>query len=730
MALRYFHDNNTKALTDMGKAAGAFARQTGLSIDDALDMQADMMENKQMNAKTASENMQMIGASFRAMNNQLVDAGFKGSLLNVEKLAKWTKEAAESSESASFSAEGYAKSLAKMAKNARAFGMSARSADAFAKRYADAANSDDQYAQFQRGRGLDQMLTAKYGATAKTGDINKLVSELKEKDGLAQETAEQVASALIAKSRGKEGPLYLNRLAAMLEGSNVNNHAFDGVIMGYMERRKIDATDPTAINELVNDPQLLGMLGMQRGDKNAAAMIQGVWHKYQEEHGVKGTHVEKATPTILDKLLGKKGTTAKTDEQAIAEEAANQDAKGTGKNSLLEYAKATGAWQAIQQNPLIAGTKALGVGVGALALNGLGKSLTGKSLFGLMGAGLPKFGARAAESATEAALPGLVDNAGRAITRDATEGAARSAGTTTMRTLGKDAIKALARSRIGKFGVAAGLVAGGLGIHMFSKNNNEQQDTGYQNDPNKSVEENAALKAQFEAQNPTNTGLYTPPPTSASVGDAVMRAGVDTGLHFGGKAAGALATKGLTATAEKFGTAGVGKLAAKGAGMLAAKSAARAVPIIGTLLSAGITGATTDGPMGRKLMAALGDFGGTALGQLATGGIGGGIVGGAAGSLGGEKLYDKLFGGDNRDAVAKVAQAQNAIQQQQASAAQQAMQNVTGGNLGIASIGSFGAMRPDGTVPLTVNVTGLPKVVQQATSFNQSMQTQFSGARV
>ncbi len=86
-------------------------------------------------------------------------------------------------------------------------------------------------------------------------------------------------------------------------------------------------------------------------------------------------------------------------------------------------------------------------------------------------------------------------------------------------------------------------------------------------------------------------------------------------------------------------------MGAKAAGKTALKSGARAIPILGSLLSAGITAYMTEGSLGRKMFAAGGDLIGTTAGQVATGGIGGGIAGGLAGEDAGLTAYDKLFGG-------------------------------------------------------------------------------------
>ena len=148
--------------------------------------------------------------------------------------------------------------------------------------------------------------------------------------------------------------------------------------------------------------------------------------------------------------------------------------------------------------------------------------------------------------------------------------------------------------------------------------------------------------------------------------------------------------------------------------------------------------ATTEGPLGRKIMAGIGDAAGTLGGQALTGGLGGAVAGtamGAAGSFGMEKLYDSIFGSSPSTAVPAVARA---AQSTPGFNVADAMSAVTGappmsptgmGGPRIAGIGSFSTMRPDGTVVLTVPVAGFPQAVQQATNFNQAMTTQYSGKR-
>jgi hypothetical protein len=149
-----------------------------------------------------------------------------------------------------------------------------------------------------------------------------------------------------------------------------------------------------------------------------------------------------------------------------------------------------------------------------------------------------------------------------------------------------------------------------------------------------------------------------------------------------------------------------------------------------------MTGVTTKGPLGRKIMAGVGDAAGTLGGQALTGGLGGALAGtalGGAGAFGMTKLYDSVFGGAPSTAVPAVAKAAQATPGFNITDAMSAVTGAppvsTGPGPRIAGIGSFSTMRPDGTVVLTVPVTGFPQAVQQATNFNQAMTTQYSGKR-
>lgn len=123
-ALRAYQDQNYDVLKAMTKSIGAFARQNNVSFEDAAKMQGMFIDKNNMNVAQAEEQMESISASTRAMNNQLMDAGFKGQLLNVGEFWNLTQQAAESTESLAFNTKVYNENLGKAARNARLLGSS------------------------------------------------------------------------------------------------------------------------------------------------------------------------------------------------------------------------------------------------------------------------------------------------------------------------------------------------------------------------------------------------------------------------------------------------------------------------------------------------------------------------------------------------------------------------------------------------------------------------------
>jgi hypothetical protein len=751
-ALRYYADNNKGALADMAKSAGAFSRQTGVSVDDAVELQSELMEARQMTSKQADDAMKAVSGSIRGINDSLQDAGFKGALLNVGQMTELITEAAKSADGASFSVEAYAKTLTKAAGAARAFGMSEKSAAQYAKMKMDAASSEDGYAELQRGRQLVSYFDSKYKDVAKTGDKKALMARMMSEDGLAEQDAEYAADMYIKKAKGLPVTMLENRLARNLAGSEINQKAFDANLKAYFDKHGYTKDNPPNMVDLEGDPTFTQLFGEEALSKEARVVVQGAIASWKTDHGVQSAHVNAPVDT-------------KKQDAAIDKAAKETGAKETADNSSTSFTKTMEHAKAIMSNPVVAGLTAGAVGAGGLilgrgALDRVGNILTRAP------------GAAASEVAEDVA------------------GAGTRAGGGWMKRIGSGALHALKRNKkMAMLMGTAAVAAGGVGLAMSRSSTDAPTNTSDidSTDP-ASAKKRARIHDWFALQGlgpddmarvdlmlakgidpgviadvmkiPTEKVLSSFDPKTGDVTNAALSAsptnpnnatfkapslvddGLNTGInvfadgvmHYGTKRAGTLATKVAPELSAKVASKFAAPVAAKAATGIAAKAGARAIPVLGALLSAAMTYKTTDGPGGRKLAAALGDLGGTALGQAATGGVGG-IVGGAAGSFATMKLYD-MFAGDSAGANANVTQATQTAPNQQATQVPGAPGSVTapGPFLTAGGPGLFGNLSSgtgDGTilVPLKLDVRGMANAVQQANNFNYARSSQFSGAR-
>jgi hypothetical protein len=738
VALQEFMRGNTDAVQKMGAQAGAYAKQSGQSVEESLDFQNQLMADQGKSADQAADSMNGIVGSFRGVNDYLQTHGFKGALLNVTALSKVTQEAAAQAKNASFNTETYSKALSKAAGAARMFGMSEKSANEYGQARAGAANSEDKYAQMQRGTRLNTYLNGKYGGLAAKGDVKALSATLVAEQKLSAEDAENVASMMISKARGKGGPMYESRLAEAMEGTEANDKAFQENVKAIFKRGNYDPRDPTAINRLQTDPLFLNLFGKQVLDPESRKLAMGAWHEYQSENGIAGT-------TVTPPPSGKTAEQAMAEEQLKAKQAANT--ANTAKNSLFSWQNLKNKVEVIARNPFadIAAGSAAAIAAPAI------KGFVSKRVTGVLGKLLP---GRAASEAVEGAGAEAVEGiGGKLAAEDAAKAAAKATAKSAEKSVTSTGIKALSKSpALRKIGVSLfkglmrnkkvalagtlGLGAAGLGYHLLGN-------------------EDAASASQAAAATPTTTptvptlpqvnGLnanqataptpYTPPATSTSLMDIGINTGINGIINTGEWGIKKLFGKGATSAAE----AGAGTVAKKGISKVlgvGVKVGAREIPLLGGLISGLMTGVTTKGPLGRKIMAGVGDAAGTLGGQALTGGLGGALAGtalGGAGAFGMTKLYDSVFGGAPSTAVPAVAKAAQATPGFNITDAMSAVTGAppvsTGPGPRIAGIGSFSTMRPDGTVVLTVPVTGFPQAVQQATNFNQAMTTQYSGKR-
>lgn len=746
VALQEFMRGNTGALQKMGAQAGAYAKQSGQSVEESLDFQNQLMSGQGKSADQAADAMNGIVGSFQGVNNYLKDHGFKGALLNVTALSKVTQEAAANAKNASFNTETYSKTMSKAAAAARMFGMSEKSANEYGQAKASAANSEDKYAQLQRGTRLNTYLGSKYGGLAGKGDTKGLVTKLMSDEKLSAEDAENVASMLISKSQGKGGPMYESRLAEAMEGTEANDKAFKENVKVIFKRGKYDPKDPTAINRLQTDPLFLNLFGKQVLDPESRKLAMGAWHEYQSDNGIAGTTVTPPAP-------GKTAQQEQEEQQQKAKKAA--DAANTAKNNLFSWHNIKNKAEVIAQNPFALAAAGSAAAIAAPTIKGL----VSKRVTGVFGKLFPGKAANVATPLAEDAAEAVTGIGGKAVAEDAAKAAAKATAKSAEKSVTSTGIKSLSKSpALRKIGVSLfkglmrnkyaalagtlGLGAAGLGYHLLGKEDSDNANQAAATAPTAATTPTPTAPAPAQANGldanqataPT-PAPYTPPSTATSLMDTGINTGVNGIINTSEWGIKKLFGKGAKSAAE----AGAGTVAKKGIGKVLGagiKVGAREIPLLGGLISGAMTAYNTKGPLGRKIMAGIGDTAGTLGGQAITGGLGGALAGtalGSAGSFGMTKLYDSVFGGAPSTAVPAVARA---AQSTPGFSVADAMSAVTGappvagvGSPRIAGIGSFSTMRPDGTVILTVPVTGFPQAVQQATNFNQSMTTQYSGKR-
>lgn len=257
VALKAYQENNTDALEGMAKAAGAFSRQTGVSLDDAVALQNTLMNTQGRTASQAAGDLDNITGSIQGMNNYLQDAGFRGALLNIGEYANLTKEAAENTEALSFNTSDYAKRLAVAATNVRLMGATEKEAQKFAASKGKLYGQKNPFVDMQVGKKILETLQGEYAGDIKSGNAEAITKSLIEKHGLASNQAALAASYLVSK---KPIPMLANQMAEILKESDISRSAIDSALDGWMKKTGITKTSDVGL--AANDPVLMSQLGL------------------------------------------------------------------------------------------------------------------------------------------------------------------------------------------------------------------------------------------------------------------------------------------------------------------------------------------------------------------------------------------------------------------------------------------------------------------------------------
>ena len=766
LAISEYSKKNYTVVKKMAESAGAFSRQTGVSIDDALQLQNQLIAGQGKTAKQASDDMDGVTGSIKGMNDILTAAGFEGALLNVGEYAHMVKEAAENTEDLSFNVKSYARNLAQAAKNVRLMGATEKEAAKWAATKGKLLDTKNPWLDLQAGKNLVANLQTTYGDDIKkaqaSGDNTDLVAKLIEKEQINRTQAETAASLLTSKNPMQQA----NRLVDVMRGSksqqSVSNAAIDKTIelSGFKSMSDIAA--------LETNPLVLNALGIQdMNEPDAVEKVTNAAREYLSQHGK-----IKSTNPKIDAAIKRLEAQKKLDEEEYVKKATEEaDAQHTKENGFLGVKQLTGTYRVLGTTGIGLGATGLATALGTKALS---KFASDPGRLGKLGSFAEKinrnmnplnwFGKKAAAPLVSSTLPTVADDpikaAMNAYTRTAGQsgvgalekGALQTAEQTGAEALGKGATKAVEREALkaGEKTIMRSILAGaarnpvgaalaGIGAVGATAYG------GYKLFSGDSKTEQAKTPENIEA---INTGMSSVPSNTANKPDYTETT-LDNGIVTGAQAGSGYAIyKGgqlISPYVGKLANKVAPGLMSKASGMAAktvatetgAKVVGRAIPIIGPIISGAMTAYFTKGSMGRKLTAAAGDAIGTLAGQALTGGFGGGIVGGAAGQFGALELYDNFMADKGDDKVdtsgsleaASRFNASDSTQAQTQSTQQQAQINQP--QAVATGFGRFSSLNSDGSVDTTLNVriTNFAPAVNQAATYNLAKQTQYSGAK-
>lgn len=703
-----------KRVRDVGETALNFARRTGISTQESVQIISHLMNKYGQSADKADDVMNGLIASVVMANDKLEDLGKGKAAIFIEDIANLIKEAADNSETFSLDLEQLGKVASNQMVIAKKFGATYSEALKQAGMLTEYLNKRNPYTNYMAGmtiaKGIQDDADAKPYIEKK--DVAGLTTLLNKKYGLETNEANIVAKAII----GKQGN-WMQTVGQFMGGTKAGMQAITGrleqlAVQGAKTQAATGGTDMAALTLMARE------MGLEP-DSNEMMSLFNTFVEAANERLSKG---QPLTGFIRpDDFQGEKFDEAKR----------LNNAKGTESQSPITPTMLRELLDSVFTSPfnrlvIAAGAMVTAFGFQFAALKRVGATLT-EILMAVRTNGIPGAGHIAADGTPIPSGIPTTGDAGNSKTPTGTKrggfrgkvGGAWSKAKTTI---------AANRTMIGAIGTPIAMIGGGLVLDwarnradadMMNEDGSrktyfdaksdelskqiesnerilndktlqlskEQRDAyemkllslkresdllSLQNkafiDRKNEYGKNKALieakirdiknandpeikrqmRAQLQALQSRNEQLEptldvtTPELTSTQRGleaaDGFMQKVIGKQvLEFGGKAFGKeIASKSIVTAVAKMG--------AKQGAKLATKSAMRAVPVLGTVLSGLYTGATTEGPLGRKIFAGLGDFGGTALGQLTTGGLGGGIVGGIGGEWGALEAYDRMFG--------------------------------------------------------------------------------------
>src|ERR1035437_560883 len=703
-AMRAYQEGNVKKVQGMAEAAAAFSRQTGMEFGDVVGFQNTIIANFGRSAEQATADMNDVVGSIQGMNNKLMDAGFKGALLNMGEYSNLIKETAENTEDLALNTSDYSKRMLVAATNVRLMGATEKEASRFAAAKSKFYEGKNPFVDMQVGQKMVESLQRDYGNEIKTGNTDAIAQDLMKNKGASKNQALLVASMLTSK---KPIAMMGNQMAEILRGTSISNETKDAVLDTWFKKNGI--TKVSEVSQVANDQLLLSQLGLDWSNPQDRLVAVD----YAEDYLIKHNLAE-PDPELAARLKNL-GT---SDDQYQKKAAAQASAGNLKTNAPPSIEKTIGAWDTFKNSPLAIPT--------GLAVAGYGVKHTARAAKWLVNK-QARMEMSPAERAAEDAAAKAAEKAAEKAAKKSSAKAANSIAKTGIEDLATSGAEDVAKD-VARTGIKDLLKSGGKAVLKGIMHNKVAALIGG------SVLASTLFAKSASAGdiNTTNAGIGPAPVpeyggAENNTKDLAGNLIGNTAMHFGEKGIGKIGTK--------LGISGAEKLAVSGGMKFGASAAANAVPFIGGLVSSAMTYAMTEGPIGRKLSAAAGDLVGDLAGSFA--GPVGGIAGGAAGQFAGTELYDWLNGEDSAGKPNTAGSVSRSGSLYSDSTSTNGVGTATqgqgsgGSRITNAAIGRFGTVRPDGSVDieLTARVQNFVPAVSQANTQSFADQTQFSGSK-
>ncbi len=650
-----------------------FARRTGMDAKEAVSMVSSLMNKYGQDYKQAGETLNSIAGSITAANDTLEDLGQGKAGIFIEDLANLMKEAADNSDSFGLSLIKLGSITSNQMLIAKKFGATYNDALEQAKALSGFLTKRTDYTNYRAGVSLAKSMNEDKDLAPfiQKNDIDGLTKQISKKYGLGGNEANIVAKALI----NKQGN-WQRTIGQFLGGTKQGM----GVVTGQLEKFAMDAAKSKGGDNIASQVQAAGAMGLQATDEN----FQRMWNTWVQ---AASERVKKGGPET-GFISGTQFEESEQNKKAQMQ----SGAEGTKKDSPVTPVVIKELIEAQMNSPtnkILLATAAALVAVstkGFFTSNGILAKI-----YGAMVSGVGSLGGKGGVTPGAPGIPGGfaegAATAGTGVGKRAKIGGFLAKNSGMLKFAGAMAAMYAMNAVVNKMQESAdrdtlddsGNRKTAAEIELAKLKQEAQTMQEYVND--KTVVLTDAKRAEYQSRIETHEARIETLDAQIETHNARrsqlekklelieqlrQKAGATSDRDIKAKyerdietleaetelEKSSLETESLGITRNERGletvTQGISKHAAKSAAnyalKLGTKTTLRAIPLAGPLLSAAMTAYMTEGSVGRKMFAASGDLGGTALGQVATGGLGGGTVGGIAGEFAGLEAYDRMFG--------------------------------------------------------------------------------------